>query len=135
MHQQHQPRPGKKIIMGRQMAGLFSSKKTESILLSRKVNKPVHPPLIMNNETLTNVESHKHLGITFESSGSWHKHIQLITSKAWQRIHMRKIKFHLDRKSLDIIYTPFISPILDYADDVWCNLTKYQEDELEKNTN
>ena len=79
---------------------LFNPKKTESILFSRKVNRPVHPPLIMNNETLTNVESHKHLGITFESSGSWHKHIQLITSKAWQRIHiMRKLKFHLDRKS------------------------------------
>ena len=89
----------------------------------------------MNNETLTNVESHKHLGITFEStcSCSWHKHIHLITSKAWQRIHiMRKLKFHLDRKSLDIIYTLFIRPILQYADVAWCNLTKYQENELEK---
>ena len=38
----------------------------------------------------------------------------------------------LDRKSLDIIYTFFIRPILEYADIVWCNLTKYQEDELEK---
>ena len=103
---------------------LFNPKKTESILFSRKVNKPVHPPLIMNNEILTNVESHKHLGITFESSGSWHKYIQLITSKAWQRIHiMRKLKFHLDRKALDIIYTSFIRPILEYADVVWCNLT------------
>ena len=58
---------------------LFNPKKTESILFSRKVNKPVHALLIMNNETLTNVESHKHLGITFEISGSWHEHIQLIT--------------------------------------------------------
>ena len=46
---------------------------------------------------------------------------------------MRKFKFHLDRKSLDKIYTSFIRPILEYADVVWCNLTKYQEDELEKN--
>ena len=87
----------------------------------------------MNNETLTNVESHKHLGITFESIGSWHKHIQLITSKAWQRIYiMGKLKFHLDRKSLDIIYISFIRPILEYVDVVWCILTKYQEDELAK---
>ena len=43
-----------------------------------------------------------------------------------------KLKFHLDRKSLDIIYTSFIRPILEYADVVWCNLTEYQEDELEK---
>ena len=45
---------------------------------------------------------------------------------------MRKLKFNLDRNSLDIIYTSFIMPILEYADVVWCNLTKYQEDELEK---
>ena len=45
---------------------------------------------------------------------------------------MRKLKFHLDRKSLDIIYTTFIRPILEFADVVWCNLKKYQEDELEK---
>ena len=106
---------------------LFNPKRTESIFFSRKVSKHVHPP------TLTSVESHKHLGITFESSGIWHKHIQLITSKALQPIDiMRKLKFHLDRKSLDIIYTSFIRPILEYADVVWCNLTKYQEYELEK---
>ena len=103
------------------------------MLLSRKVNKPVHPPLIMNNETLANVESHNHLAITFECSGSWHKHIQFISSQAWQRIHiMRKLKCHLHKKSIDIIYTSFIMPILEYADVVWWNLTKYQEDELEK---
>ena len=90
----------------------------------------------MNNETVTSVESHKHLGITLERSSSWYKHIQLITSKAWQRIHIiRKLKFHMDRKSLDIIYTSFIRPFLEYADVVWYNLTKYQEDELEQNTN
>ena len=42
---------------------------------------------------------------------------------------MRKHKFHLDRKSLDIIYTSFIRPILEYVDVAWCNLAKYQEDE------
>ena len=26
----------------------------------------------------------------------------------------------------------FIRPILEYADVVWCNITKYEEDELEK---
>ena len=53
----------------------FNPNKTEYILLSRKLNKPVHPPVIMNNQVITEVESHKHLGVTFESSGTWHKHI------------------------------------------------------------
>ena len=45
---------------------------------------------------------------------------------------MLKLKFSLDRRSLEIIYTSFIRPILDDADVVWCNITKYEEDELEK---
>ena len=36
----------------------------------------------MNNQVITEVESHKHLGVTFVSSGTLHKHIQLITTKA-----------------------------------------------------
>ena len=84
----------------------------------------------MNNQVITGVESHKHLGVTFESSGTWHKHIQLITAK---RIHiMRKLKLRLDRNALETIYMAFIMPILEYAEVVWCYITKYEEDELEK---
>ena len=57
----------------------------------------------------------------------------MIISKAWQRIYtMRKLKFFLDRQSLQSIYISFIRPILGYADVVWTNCTKYEEDELEK---
>ena len=45
---------------------------------------------------------------------------------------MRKLKFVLDRKSLQCIYFSFIRPVLEYADVVWDNCTKYEEDELEK---
>ena len=45
---------------------------------------------------------------------------------------MRKLNFRLDRKALETIYMVFIRPILEYADVVWCNITKYEEDELEK---
>ena len=54
----------------------FNPNKTEYILLSRKLNRPVHSPVIMNNQVITQVESHIHLGVTFKSSGTWHKHIQ-----------------------------------------------------------
>ena len=45
---------------------------------------------------------------------------------------MRYLKFRLDRKSLETIYMEFIRPFLEYADVVWCNITNYEEDELEK---
>ena len=82
----------------------------------------------MNNQVITEVEIHKHLGVTFESGGTWHKYIQLITTKAWKRIHiMHKLKFRLDRKALETIYKASIRPILENADVVWCNITKYEE--------
>ena len=41
---------------------------------------------------------------------------------------MRRLKFCLDRKSLETIYLTFIRPILEYADVVW----NYEKQELDK---
>ena len=107
----------------------FNTQETESLLISRKINKPIHPPIVMNNDHITEVDNHKHLGVVFENTCTWH----LIISKAWQRIYtMRKLKFILDIQSLQAIYISFIRPILEYADVAWTNCTKYEEDELEK---
>ena len=45
---------------------------------------------------------------------------------------MRQLKFVLDKKSLQSIYFSFIRPVLEYADAVWDNCTKYEANELEK---
>ena len=41
----------------------FNQKKTESLLISRKLNKALHPPLVMENQVISEVESHKRLGV------------------------------------------------------------------------
>ena len=45
----------------------FNPGKSESILLSRKHNKPYHPPVLLNQTQIAEVNSHKHLGITFSN--------------------------------------------------------------------
>ena len=45
---------------------------------------------------------------------------------------MRKLKFKLDRKSLEIIYMVFIRPLIEYADVIWDNCTLYEKQELDK---
>ena len=45
---------------------------------------------------------------------------------------MRRLKFDLDRKSLQIIYFSFIRPLLEYADIVWNNCTQYESLGLEQ---
>ena len=71
------------------------------------------------------VENHKHLGIYLSNDSSWHTHIRYIKEKAWNRINiMRRLKFQLDRKSLEIIntsfiiITSFIRPTLEYGNEV-----------------
>ena len=111
----------------------FNPTKSESFLVSRKVNRPVHPPLFMQNIQIEEVECHKHLGVFLSNDCSWHKHITYIKEKAWCRINvMRKLKFKLDRKSLETIFIAFIRPLLEYADVIWDNCTQYEKDELEK---
>ena len=45
---------------------------------------------------------------------------------------MRKLKFILDRKSLETIYITFIRPLLEYADIIWDNCSDQEKKDLEK---
>ena len=88
----------------------------------------------MNNQQVLEVDCHKHLGLYISNNGSWHQQINFILERAWCRINiMRKLKFKLDRKSLEIINTAFIRPILEYSDVIWDNCAQYEKNEFEKN--
>ena len=111
----------------------FNPSKSESLVISRKQNKPHHPSLTMLNTEIPSNDTHKHLGVIFSSDGSWHQHVNYIKEKAWKRIGiLRKLKHTMNRKSLEIIYLSFIRPVLEYADVVWDNCTINEQYELEK---
>ena len=87
----------------------------------------------MSDILIPNVQTHKHLGIHLSSDGSWDYHINSISQKAWKRINvMCQLKNRLDRKSLQVIYFPFIRPILEYGDVIWNNIPQYLKDDLDK---
>ena len=94
----------------------FNPSKSESMLISRKTNKPPHPPLSIGGVDIPLVNIHKHLGVYLANDCTWHEHITFIKEKAWKRINiMRRLKSMLDRKSLETIYFAFIRPILEYS--------------------
>lgn len=100
----------------------FHAAKTFSMIISRKTEPAVHPPLIMNNNVISETQIHKHLGLTFSSSCTWSDHIGNISEKAWVRLNlMRALKFKISRKSLEQMYISFIRPLLEYCDSVWDN--------------
>jgi len=45
---------------------------------------------------------------------------------------VRSLKFKLDRISLETIYLSFITPLLEYGDLVFDNLTNFEHNELDK---
>ncbi len=72
-------------------------KKIESMIISKTINRPFHPPLNMNTKELQTVSKHKQ-GVFFSNNGSWNDHIEYIVSKSYKRINiMRKMKNVLDR--------------------------------------
>ena len=110
---------------------LFNPNKTVSLTFSRKSSN-LHPPLMFNNQLITKHEFHRHLGLTFNSKGTWSDHIYNIYEKASSRLKiLRSLKHTLDRNSLRIVYISYIRPILEYADIVWDNCTKNESDLLE----
>ena len=110
----------------------FNPSKTETMIISRKVNSPLHPNLAMNDITVAEVNQHKHLGLTLSTDGKWQPHISFIVNKAWQRLGLlRQFKFILNRNTLENLYFRFIRPILEYGDVVWCNCTLEQSNMIE----
>ena len=108
----------------------FNPVKTESLLISRKRNPPIHPALSMSSQNIQSVPSHKHLRVFLSSDCS---HVDFIKEKALTRINvMRKSKFPFDRKSLEKIFMCFIRPLLEYGDVIWDNCTLYEKNELDK---
>ena len=74
----------------------------------------------MNSQILQQGTNHKHLGLFFSNNGLWHDHIDYIAKKAYTRLNMlRKVRFILNRFTLEKMYFSFIRPILEYGDVVW----------------
>ena len=103
------------------------------MLISRKLNRAIHPSLLIDNNVITEVTNHKHLGLNISNNCRWNSHIDYIKDKAWKRINvMRKLKRLLNRKSLEVIYISFIRPILEYGDIIWDNCKLNDKAELDK---
>ena len=110
----------------------FNAKKTISITFTtRKLDHIV--PLYLNNTRIVEKTSHKHLGCTLQSTGKWTMHVDDILNKCKTKVNMlRGLKYKLDRKTLEVLYTAYIRPVLEYASPVWTNCTQDQKNRIEE---
>jgi len=76
--------------------------------------------------------SHKHLGLIFLRSLTWHLHISTLPHRAMSIINaLKKIKNFLPRCSLLVLYLAYVLPILDYGDIIYDNCTTTDSNLLE----
>jgi len=52
----------------------------ESLIISRKIIKPTQPTVYLNNISISEFQSNKHLRITVSQNGNWDERIQSIIS-------------------------------------------------------
>lgn len=106
----------------------FSAPKTKCMTISRKTDSQLHHlPLLFANTILSDVETHKHLGLIIDKTltCNWSKHVDEVCVKAGTRVNiLSRLKYTLDRKMLETMYLSFIRPIMEYTNSVWCNLSK-----------
>ena len=74
------------------------------MVISRKLIKPLHPPLEMNSQIRQQGTNHKHVELFFSNNGLWHDHIDYIVKKAYTRLNMlRKVRFITDAWGMDFV--------------------------------
>ena len=111
----------------------FNLAKTKILIFGASETQKETTTFTFDNSVITPVTTHKHLGIIFSDNGKWTAHIDAITAKLSKQIAvLRKLKYKITREFLSNMYITFIRPTMEYASEVWDNLTQFDADRLEK---
>ena len=99
--------------------------KTVSMMFHHPNQKSTQLDLHLNGHPITQVTSHKHLGLTLTSSFSWTDHINVTVKKALRMVailrHLRSAH-RFSSKHLLRVYQVYIRPLLEYSSTTWSAL-------------
>ena len=102
------------------------------MLFSRKRPKFKLPTIKLGNNNLSQVFSHKHLGLILTPNLSWNEHILDLISRANKRLaRMKSFKYRISRDALKTCYFSFIRPVLEYGDIIYDACSNEMGDKLE----
>ena len=105
----------------------LNTNKTYCIIFHRaRIKQPdVKCPIIMNNSLLSNIQTHRYLGVILDSKMSWTQYIAYVKHKVDKGIGIIfKTRPYLDRRSLVNMYNAYIYPYLIYCVESWENAPK-----------
>jgi hypothetical protein len=98
----------------------FNAAKTVYLQISRKNNPAPKPILRLNGAIINEVQTHKHLGLTFNTTLTWTDHINQLVKKAARCIGLlKRISRDVPRQCIETLYKSMIRPIMEYADIIY----------------
>ena len=93
------------------------SKQAQELTFSRISKRSTNPPLVFNNNNVSQTFSQKHLGIILDFKLTFEEHLNNVLAKVNKAVGLlRKLRNILPRTTLVTIYKAFIRPHLDYGD-------------------
>ena len=93
------------------------SKQAEEVIFSWISKRSTHPPLVFNNNNVSQTYSQKHLGVILDFKLTFEEHLNNVLAKVNKAVGLlRKLRNILPRTTLVTIYKAFIRPHLDYGD-------------------
>ena len=109
----------------------FNPDKTEIMLFTNLEHPEIN--FTFEDNIISTIESHRHLGVTFSTDAKWNAHIENIVSSVSKHINiLRKLKSKINRSNLEKLYLVYIRPIFEYASEVWDNCGSVNASKLER---
>ncbi len=95
--------------------------------------KHIQMHITVNSMPISQVTSHRHLGIVFSENLSWSSHVDSIVTKASSRLGLlRRLRQTCSSPIILDLYCHCIRPILEYGHIVWCGLSRSGSARLER---
>ena len=94
-----------------------------------------HQPLsiTLHGSVLTQVTSHRHLGVILQEDLRWTLHMEHLESKIAKTLHLlRRIRGTITANALKLVYTVYVRPVIEYGSLALSSLTVQQRDTLER---
>ena len=104
----------------------FNASKTKDIIFSNKVLNN-SPPLVFNDEFITRVNTHRHLGVFLTSNLNWSVQINDVCFRANKKLSVLRHVKMLKRNTLDLLYKITVRSVIDYALPVYASNLKLTE--------
>ena len=93
------------------------SKQAQEIIVSQKLKKATHSPLLFNNNNVPQINYQKHLGVILYVKLTFEQHLNNGFNKTDKTVGLlQKLSSLLPRQALITIYKAFTRPHLGYGD-------------------